>query len=77
MEEEEEEGGGGGREVYMRLYAKMVSTYCVELKREAAARSEVRDKVKEEHPADTQVKEPEEQQNNKTPLQATDSKQEH
>ena len=68
----EEEGG------LLRLYAKMVSTYCVELKREAAARSEVRDKVKEEQPsADTEVKEPEEQQNNKTPLKATDIKQEH
>ena len=57
--------------------AKMVSNYFIELKREAAARGEVREKFKEEEsPANNEVKESAGQESKETPSQAPDIKQE-
>ena len=55
-----------------RLHTELVYLIAVGLKREATARSEVRDKVKEDKPAAVkEEKEPEQQEHNKTPPQAT------
>lgn len=71
---EEGEGGGGAFEWPS---AKMVSNYFIELKREAAARGEVREKFKEEEsPANNEVKESAGQESKETPSQAPDIKQE-
>ena len=55
----------------------MVSNYFIELKREAGARGEVREKFKEEEsPANNEVKESAGQESKETPSQAPDIKQE-
>ncbi|KAJ7387920.1 Deoxynucleotidyltransferase terminal-interacting protein 1 [Desmophyllum pertusum] len=60
-----------GFKVPLKMLEKM-KNHMRRLKREATARSEVRDKVKEDKPAAVkEEKEPEQQEHNKTPPQAT------